>query len=308
MMRQLFLWASENEWARRRLPRVPFVRRAVRRFMPGEDLAAALAAARELNRSRLGAVLTLLGENVHAEADTAAVVGHYLEVMEAVRREGLDAEISLKLTHMGLDLDPALACANLIRIASRAAELGQDVAVDMEGSGYTQRTLDLFRTVRGAHENIGLCLQSYLRRTPEDLESLLPLKPMIRLVKGAYAEPAEIAYPSKLEVDRAFVSQAQRLMRAAVPGAGPRVILGTHDTRLIAELTAWAGRESIPPSAYEFHLLYGIGREEQLRLVAAGYRVRVLISYGTAWFPWYMRRLAERPANVWFVARSLFTR
>jgi proline dehydrogenase len=228
--------------------------------------------------------------------------------MEAIRRDGLDAEISLKLTHMGLDLDPALAAANLIRIASRAAELGQEVAVDMEGSAYTQRTLDLFRTVRGAHENIGLCLQSYLRRTAADLEALLPLRPMVRLVKGAYAEPAEIAYPSKLEVDRAFVSLAQRLMRATVPGAGPRVILGTHDTRLIAELNAWAARESIPPSAFEFHLLYGIGREEQLRLVAAGYRVRVLISYGTAWFPWYMRRLAERPANVWFVARSLFAR
>jgi proline dehydrogenase len=308
MMRQLFLWASENEWARRRLPSVPFVRRAVRRFMPGEDVAAALAAARELNRSGLGAVLTLLGENVRAEADTAGVVGHYLDVMGAIHREGLDAEISLKLTHMGLDLDPALASANLIRIASRAAELKQDVAVDMEGSAYTQRTLDLFRTVRGAHGNIGLCLQSYLRRTPQDLETLLPMKPMVRLVKGAYAEPAEIAYPSKLEVDRAFVSLAQRLMRAAVPGEGPRVILGTHDTRLIAELNAWAARESIPPSACEFHLLYGIGREEQQRLVAAGYRVRVLISYGSAWFPWYMRRLAERPANVWFVARSLFTR
>ena len=307
MMRQVFLWASENEWARRRLPRLPFVRRAVRRFMPGEDIAAALAATRELNRLGLGTVLTLLGENVRAEADTTAVVAHYLEVMEAIRREGLDAEISLKLTHMGLDLDPALACANLIRIVSRAAELKQEVAVDMEGSGYTQRTLDLFRTVHGAHENVGLCLQSYLRRTAQDLESLLALKPMIRLVKGAYAEPATIAYPTKPEVDRAFVALAQRLMRAAVPGVGPRVILGTHDTRLIAELSDWARSQSIAPSAYEFHLLYGIGREEQLRLVAAGYRVRVLISYGTAWFPWYMRRLAERPANVWFVVKNLFS-
>lgn len=308
MMRQVLLWASENEWARRRLPRLPFVRRAVRRFMPGEDLESALAATRELNRSGLGSVLTLLGENVRSESDTAGVVRHYLEVMEAIQREGLDAEVSLKLTHLGLDLDPALASANLIRIATRAAELNQEVAVDMEGSAYTQRTLDLFRAVRGAHENLGLCLQSYLRRTPADLDSLLPIKPMIRLVKGAYAEPAEIAYPSKAEVDQAFETLARRLIQAGTPGRGPRVILGTHDTRLIGALNAWAAKESIPPSGYEFHLLYGIGREEQLRLVAAGYRVRVLISYGSAWFPWYMRRLAERPANVWFVARSLFAR
>ena len=308
MMRQVLLWASENAWARQQLPRYGFVRRAVSRFMPGETLEAALAAARELNRARLGAVLTLLGENVAAESDTTAVVRHYVEVMEAIHQQGLDAEVSVKLTHLGLDLDPTLAGANLIRIATRAAALGQDVAVDMEGSAYTQRTLDLFRGVHAAHANVGLCLQSYLRRTPDDLEALLPLKPMIRLVKGAYAESPEIAYPSKLEVDRAFLVQAQRLMRAAVPGPGPRVILGTHDQRLIGELTAWAARESIPPSAYEFHLLYGIGREEQLRLVASGHRVRVLVSYGTAWFAWYMRRLAERPANVWFVARSLFAR
>jgi len=308
MMRQALLWASENQWARRRLPRYGFVRRAVRRFMPGEDLEAALGAARELNGAGLGAILTLLGENVRAEADTAEVVRHYFEVMEAIRRQGLDAEVSLKLTHLGLDLDPALASANLIRVAARAAELGQDVAVDMEGSAYTQRTVDLFRTVRGAHENVGLCLQSYLRRTPADLEALLPLRPMIRLVKGAYAEPAAIAYPSKAEVDQAFLALAQRMIAATVPGKGPRAILGTHDRRLIAELTAWATRESIPPSSYEFHLLYGIGRDEQQRLVAAGHRVRILISYGSAWFPWYMRRLAERPANVLFVARSLLAR
>ena len=308
MMRRVFLWASENAWARERLPRLGFVRRAVSRFMPGEDLESALAAAARLEREGFGSVLTLLGENVHSQADTAQVVNHYLEVMEAIHERKLDAEISLKLTHLGLDLDPALACGNLTRLAARAADLGQDVAVDMEGSAYTDRTLDLFRAVRSAHPNVGLCLQCYLRRTPGDLESLLPLKPMIRLVKGAYAEPAAIAFASKAEVDQAFTALAQRMMRAAGPSGGPRVIIGTHDRRLIAEFVAWASRESIPPSAYEFHLLYGIGREEQQRLVRAGQRVRVLISYGSAWFPWYMRRLAERPANVWFVARSLFAR
>ena len=312
MMRQVFLWASENGWARRRLPRLGFVRRAVSRFMPGEELDDALAATVELNRVGLGTVLTLLGENVKDEADTAAVVRHYLEVIEAIRTRALDAEVSVKLTHLGLDLDPALAEANLVRIAAGAAGLGQDVAVDMEGSAYTQRTLDLYRRVRATHANVGLCLQAYLRRTAGDLDSLAPLRPMIRLVKGAYAEPAAIAFPGKAEVDASFVALAQRLMRAAGPGAGwaarPRVVLGTHDRRLARELTRWASAEGIPPTAYEFHLLYGIGRGEQRRLRAAGHRVRILISYGAAWFPWYMRRLAERPANVWFVARSLFAR
>ena len=320
MMRKVFLWASENSWTRRRLPRLGFVRRAVSRFMPGEDLESALAATVELNRAGLGTVLTLLGENVSAEADTAAIVDHYLAVIEAIHTRALDAEVSVKLTHLGLDLDPTLAEANLVRIVTRAAERGQDVAVDMEGSAYTQRTLDLYRRVRAAHQNVGLCLQAYLRRTAADLETLAPLRPMIRLVKGAYAEPPAIAFVSKAEVDAEFTSLAQRLMRTAVsppgpPGGSPggstgtpRVVLGTHDRRLIGKLTTWASAEGIPSAGYEFHLLYGIGRDEQRRLRAAGHRVRVLISYGAAWFPWYMRRLAERPANVWFVVRSLFAR
>jgi proline dehydrogenase len=308
MMRSVFLWASENAWTRRRLPRLGFVRRAVRRFMPGEDLDAALAATVELNAAGLGTVLTLLGENVADRDDTTAVVDHYLAVIEAIQARRLDAEVSVKLTHLGLDLDPSLAEANLVRIARRAAEAGQDVAVDMEGSAYTQRTLDLFRQVRSAQANVGLCLQAYLHRTVTDLESLAALRPMIRLVKGAYAEPPAIAFANKADVDREFGALARRLMKAAGPAGGPRVILGTHDRRLIAELTGWAAAEGIPPTAYEFHLLFGVGREEQRRLRDAGHRVRVLISYGAAWFPWYMRRLAERPANVWFVVRSLFTR
>jgi proline dehydrogenase len=313
MMRSALLWASENEWARRRLPRLGFVRRAVSRFMPGEGLEDALAATVELNRAGLGTVLTLLGENVTDPEDTASVVDHYFAVIEAIHTRGLDAEVSVKLTHLGLDLDPSLAEANLVRIATRAAERGQDVAVDMEGSAYTQRTLDLYRRVRSAHSNVGLCLQAYLKRTAADLESLAPLRPMIRLVKGAYAESAAIAFADKAEVDAEFRSLAQRLLRAAAgtadpPGGGPRVIFGTHDRRLIDQLTSWATAEGIPPAAYEFHLLYGIGRAEQRRLRAAGHRVQVLISYGAAWFPWYMRRLAERPANVWFVVRSLFAR
>lgn len=306
ILRNILLWASENAWLRERMPRYGFVRRAVSRFMPGEDVEAALAATVEMGKSRIGAVLTLLGENVKDEADTAAVVRHYAGVMQSIRERGLDAEISVKLTHLGLDLDPALAERNVIEIATRAAALHQDIAVDMEGSAYTERTLDLFRRVRANHPNVGLCLQAYLRRTTADLESLLSLRPMIRLVKGAYAEPAEIAYPDKAEVDATFLALGQRLLEAPGVNGGRRVIFGTHDRRLIGQITTWASAHGIPPTAYEFHLLYGIGREEQQRLARSGHRVRVLISYGAAWFPWYMRRLAERPANLWFVVRNLF--
>jgi len=305
MMRQLLLWASENAWLRQQMPRYRFVRRAVSRFMPGEDADAAFAATVELQKRGIGTVLTLLGENVKTEADTAAVVRHYSEVMQAIKDRGLDAEVSVKLTHLGLDLDPALAEANLMAIAARAAALGQEVGVDMEGSAHTESTLALYRRVRAAQANVGLCLQAYLRRSTADLESLLPLRPTVRLVKGAYAEPSTIAFPDKAEVDAQFLKLAQRLLVAAGGSGGPRVIFGTHDRRLIAEIVAWASARGIPPGAYEFHLLYGIGREEQRRLAGSGHRVRVLVSYGDAWFAWYMRRLAERPANLWFVVRNI---
>jgi proline dehydrogenase len=306
MMRQLLLWASENPWLCERMPRYRFIRRAVSRFMPGEDAEAAFAAAVELQKSRIGTVLTVLGENVRNEADTAAVVREYSGVIQAIRDRGLDAQVSVKLTHLGLDLDPALAESNLVAIVTRAGALGQEVGVDMEGSPHTDGTLAIYRRVRAAHANVELCLQAYLRRTAADLESLLPLHPVIRLVKGAYAEPATIAFPAKAEVDAEFLKLARRLLEAARGSGGPRVVFGTHDSHLIAEIAAWASAHDIPPGAYEFHLLYGIGRETQQRLAASGHRVRVLISYGSAWFPWYMRRLAERPANLWFVVRKTF--
>ena len=305
MVRRLLLWASENAWLRQRLPRVGFVRRAVSRFMPGEDVEAALAATEALNRHGLGTVLTLLGENVLDTAEFDGVVQHYAGVIEAIEKRSLDAEVSVKLTHLGLDLDPELAAANVSRLCVLAAQRGRDVWVDMEGSAHTQRTLDTFRRVRATHENVGLCLQSYLRRTAEDLEGLLPLRPMIRLVKGAYAEPPEIAFPDKKDVDATYLSLAQRLLSTASANGGPLEVFGTHDPRLIAEIIDWAAARKISPGAFEFHFLYGIQREEQLRLAGRGQRVRVLISYGSAWFPWYMRRLAERPANLWFVIRSM---
>jgi proline dehydrogenase len=307
MMRRLLLWASRSRWMRDRFSRAAFVRRAVSRFMPGETAEAALEAAAAFHRRGIGTVLTLLGENVANPGEAGEVVAHYKGVLDAIRPRGVDAEISVKLTHLGLDLDRELACSNLRAIAAAAAARRMTVWVDMEGSAYTQVTLDLFRRVRAGFANVGICLQAYLYRTAEDLEALAAEGAAIRLVKGAYAEPARVAFPRKSQVDESFLALARRLLGPDHAGRGARVAIGTHDLRLIRTIEREAA-QAPGKHPVEFQMLYGIQRDEQERLVAAGHRVRVLISYGAAWFPWYLRRIAERPANLWFVARNLFRR
>ncbi len=303
--RDLLLRASESRWMAERLPRRRFVRRAARRFMPGEELGDATTAAARLAKRGLGSVFTILGENVDSAAASRAVAEEYRTALDAVEAAGLDADLSLKPTHLGLDLGTELAAENLENVASRAARLGRRVALDMEASPYVDRTLELYRRLRARHEGVGVCLQAYLFRTERDLEALLPLAPMIRLVKGAYAEPADVARPRKADVDASYLALATRLLEARRDDAGVRVALGTHDERLIEAIRSRAAAMGLPPDAWEFQLLYGIRRDLQVRLAGDGHRVRVLISYGPHWFPWYMRRLAERPANVGFVLRSL---
>lgn len=302
--RALLLRASRSSFLAAQLRRRAFVGRAVRRFMPGEELAAALDAARRLAASGLGTVLTQLGENLTSRADAEAVRDHYLGVLRELRQRGLPTHISVKLTQLGLDVDRGTCERALDALAAAAAESGSFLWIDMEDSHYTDVTLDVFRRARAAHAGVGLCLQAYLRRTPADLDVLLPLAPAIRLVKGAYAEPAEVAFPRKRDVDAAYLALGERLLEHAARG-GARPVFGTHDVRLIARLRQRAAALDLPRGAREFHLLYGIRDAEQRRLAAEGETVRVLISYGTAWFAWYMRRLAERPANVWFVLKNL---
>ena len=285
--------------------RYPFVRRAVSRFMPGETLDEALAAAKELQTRGLASVITWLGENVTDEGKAAAVAAHYVGALDRVRDGDLDAEISVKLTHLGLDLGEDIARKNVAMIARAAQQAGRRVWIDMEGSAYTDATLSLYRKLVPSHPGLGVCLQAYLHRTPADLESLLPLKPAIRLVKGAYREPASLAYPRKADVDAAWMQLALRLLSGEARAAGVWTVFGTHDGRLIAKVEEHARAAGVARDAFEFDLLYGIRRDEQERLARAGMRVRVLISYGSYWYPWYMRRLAERPANLWFVARSM---
>jgi proline dehydrogenase len=308
MMRTAFLAGSRSAWLRKRAMRYGFVRRSVSRFMPGETLEDALAAARALQERGASSVLTQLGENIADANEAHAVRRHYLDVLDQAAARGLDAQISVKPTQLGLDLDRELCLAHLKALLERAERHGSFVWIDMESSAYVDATLDLYRRARHGSKRLGVCLQAYLRRTPADLESLLPLRPALRLVKGAYQEPADVAFPRKADVDEAYLALARRALGAS-GGAGAEVLaIGTHDPRLIERLRAVIAERALPRSAYEFEMLYGIQRALQARLVEGGDRLRVLISYGAYWFPWYMRRLAERPANVWFVARNLFSR
>src|SRR5438128_3291589 len=301
--RRVLLRASHSAWLAEQLRRRGFVRRAVRRFMPGEDLADALAAATTLATSGIGTILTQLGENITSRAEADAVRDHYLGVLDQVHARTLPSQISVKLTQLGLDVDRGACEARLRALVARAAEQRATLWIDMEDSTYTDVTLDTFRRLRAERSNVGVAIQAYLRRTPADLEDLLPLAPTIRLVKGAYNEPASVAFPRKRDVDAQFYQLAGTLLAHTKQGARP--VFGTHDLGLIGRIRARAAELGAPPGSFEVHMLYGIRSPEQRALAAQGVPVRVLVSYGRAWFAWYMRRLAERPANVWFVLRSL---
>ncbi|MGZ8831700.1 MAG: proline dehydrogenase family protein [Thermoanaerobaculia bacterium] len=303
--RSLLLRASRSPWLADQFRRRRFARRAVRRFMPGEDLESALGAADEFARSGRGTVLTNLGERIESLHDASAVRDHYLHVLDAIAQRNLPTQISVKLTHLGLSVDGAACTRSVVTLARRAADTGSFVWIDMEESQYVDPTLDVFRSARGESDKVGLCLQSYLRRTPADLDALLPLSPAIRLVKGAYRESPEIAFPNKRDTDRAYLELSDRMLAAAVAGQGVAVF-GTHDLSLVERIRRRAAELQVPRHSFEVHMLYGIKSGEQQSLASSGVAVRVLISYGSNWFPWYVRRLAERPANVWFVVRNLW--
>ena len=304
LMRAALLAGSESAWLRETAVRRPAVRRAVARFMPGERVEDALAAAASLRGLGIGAILTRLGESVTEAAEAAEVTQHYLEVLDRLR--GLDAEISVKPTQLGLDLDRGLCATNLRALVERARDAGTYVWIDMEQSRYTDATLGLGLAMRAVGPHVGVCVQAYLRRTPHDVEALIAGGAGIRLVKGAYKEPPAAAFPAKRDVDARYLDLARRLLSDDARRTGVRAVFGTHDPRLLAAIRSQAAGEGLAAKACEFHLLYGIQRAEQERLARAGHRVSVLISYGSYWFPWYMRRLAERPANVLFVVKSLF--
>jgi proline dehydrogenase len=303
-MRRILLWMARNAWLRDHLPRLPFAQRAVRRFMPGEHLDDALAAADRLFHGGFGVLFTRLGENLTSLADADAVARHYHEVLEQGAGRQRRIEISVKPTQLGLDIDPEACYRHCEGLAQHAAATDTWFWLDMEGSSYTDATLDLFERLRRDNERVGICLQAYLRRTARDVQRILPLRPAVRLVKGAYDEPAQIAFRRRAQVDAAYLALAVGLAARTGEG-GVRLALGTHDGGLIDRITEMAEAAGARCGQLEVHMLYGIRVDELARLRAAGHPCSSLVAYGEFWYPWYMRRLAERPANVLFALRQL---
>jgi proline dehydrogenase len=277
--------------------------------MPGERLEDALEAADVLRtQDGMATIFTRLGENVADMAEADAVAAHYLEAYDQIAQRGLDAQISVKLTQLGLDIDPARCREHVRQLAVRAAKNGSTLWIDMEQHPYVDATLELYHAVLAEHRNVGVCLQAYLYRTAADLQTIVDAGGGVRLVKGAYKEPAAVAHPKKADVDASYLALAKTMIGAGARDRGFRAVFGTHDVAIIDAIQQHAKATGVPPGGFEFALLYGIQRSVQRQLVRDGFTLRVLISYGDYWFPWYMRRLAERPANVWFVARTMLAK
>ncbi len=300
-LRALFLWLADRRWLGRMAMATPLVRRMPFRFVAGTTLDQAVGAVRTLNATGAMATLDVLGEAVddRAAADRAAAA--YVETIERIAAEGLDANVSIKLTQMGLDLGVEECLAVMAPVAAAGARHDVFIRIDMESSAYTDRTLEVVDRLRADGSQVGPVIQAYLHRSPEDVERLAVERVRTRICKGAYAEPPEVALQDRDAIGDAFVALSERLLEAdAYPG------IATHDPEMLSRVSASARERGIGPERFEFQLLYGVRRDLQRKLVADGHRMRVYVPYGTEWYPYFMRRLAERPANVLFVVRSLF--
>jgi proline dehydrogenase len=271
-----------------------------RRFVAGERIEEAVGEIRRLNELGISATFDHLGENVHDPQAAAHEAEVYCELLDCIEKEKLDANVSLKLTQLGLDLSEDLCLENMRRILGHAARTERFVRIDMESSAYTQRTLDVFRRLYTEYRNVGIVIQSYLYRSGQDIEDLNRLGARVRLCKGAYKEPRKVAYPRKSDVDRSYRQLATRLLEG-----GNYPAMATHDPAMIQHVQSEAARLGRSPETYEFQMLYGVRAAEQVRLRKDGYRMRVYVPYGSQWLPYFMRRIAERPANAWFVMNAL---
>jgi len=302
--RNILLWGSKNEWMKNNVPKFRFVQKAVKRFMPGEKVEEAIKAAGELSTKNISTTFTYLGENISNLSEGAEVKDHYLVLLDKIRDSILDIEISLKLTQLGFDISFEKTLVFFKQITRKAKENNNNVFIDIEDSSYVDKTIEFYKNVKEEFDNVGLCLQSYLYRTMDDIKNMLPINPWIRLVKGAYKEPPDIAFPSKKEVDNNFLEISKFLLEQTKE-KDFRIAYGTHDLKLQKQIKAEAHRIGFPKEKLEFQMLFGIKSREQQRLAEEGYNIRTLISYGEHWYPWYMRRLAERPANIGFVLKNI---
>ena len=301
MLRSLLLYLSERESPKKLLTRYAVGRRLASRFIAGEELEDALRAIRRLSAEGFMVTLDCLGESVHEVAEAEAACQVYLELLDRLAAEKLNSHVSLKLTQLGLAIDEALARRHLGLLAARAAQHRNFVRVDMEGSAFTEATMRVFRAVDAPRDVVGIAIQAYLYHAESDVDELLKCGARIRLVKGAYKEPPDVSFPRKRDVDRNFQKLTEKLLSSGVYHA-----VATHDERLIAATEAFAREHGIPPERFEFQLLYGIRRQLQRELLKQGWRVRVYVPYGREWYAYFMRRLAERPANLFFLMRNLF--
>ena len=301
-MRQSLLWLSEQRRVFDFVRRNRLARKFASRFVAGETIDQAVTAAGELAQRGITASLDLLGESVTVEAEAVAARDQYLQMLDRLAQAGQEVNVSVKLTQMGIDIDENLCQANMTRILDKARSLRGFVRLDMEGSEYTQKTLDFFtqRLFDNYRENCGVVIQSALRRSEGDIGDLIRLRARVRLCKGAYLEPPTVAFPDKKDVDRNYVRLMERLLREGnYPG------IATHDEKIIQHARQFTQREQIGSERYEFQMLYGVRRDLQARLKQTGYNMRVYIPFGTQWYPYLMRRLAERPANIAFILGNL---
>ncbi|MFN8377797.1 MAG: proline dehydrogenase family protein [Anaerolineae bacterium] len=307
MMRQVLLYLSRAGWARAIVTHVGLARRLARRFIAGETLDEAVVASRALNEKGLLVTLDCLGESVEQEADTRAVVATYHALIERIAAEKLKASVSVKLTHLGLDIREDLAVQNLRDIVTVARAHGVPVTIDMESTAYTERTLAVFRTVMQEFgpASVGAVIQAYLYRSAADMQALAREGATVRLCKGAYLEPAMVAFPEKADVDKSYV----QIMTAYLEAPPPAILqMATHDERIIAQAETVIAEHNISRDRYEFQMLYGIRSARQEALAAAGHPMRVYVPFGSAWYPYFMRRLAERPANLMFFLKGATAR
>lgn len=301
VLRAFFLWLADRRWLGRAAMATPLVRRMPFRFVAGTTLDSAVRAVHALNARGSTATLDVLGESVDDRASADRAAGQYVEAIERIAAEKLDANVSIKLTQMGLELGVEECLAVLAPVVEAGARHGIFIRIDMESSAATERTLEVVSRLRADGHEVGPVIQSYLHRSVADVEKLAAERVRTRICKGAYAEPPEVAHQEREAVGDAFVALSQRLLEAdAYPG------IATHDPEMISRVSAFARERGIGPERFEFQMLYGVRRDLQRRLLADGYRLRVYVPYGTEWYPYFMRRLAERPANVLFILRSIF--
>ena len=301
--RNALLYLSRREGLKDFATRFRFFKKMTTRFVAGEDIEEAIAAILELNAKGCTASFDHLNESVSNAAETEEEVGEYLQILSRIDETGIRSNVSIKLTQFGLEIDPELAYKNARTIVEDAARRGNFVRIDMEGSNVTQVTIDIFKRLRSEFglNDVGIVLQSYLRRTFDDVQDLLKIPARIRICKGAYNEPPEVAFPDKKDVDDNYVRVMKVLLSSGIYHG-----IATHDPKMIDATVDYAEREGIGREAFEFQMLYGVRRDLQMQLARDEYNVRVYVPYGKHWYPYFMRRLAERPANIWFILKNMF--